>query len=134
MMKKWAFLLCLTLTGCAIPEDGQKTFYWQRPNTGVAWFAKDHKECMAEADQFPFEWPGMPWEWGDQQPLNLRFDNNSDKGIWAQFIPYPGAKPVYVNYASGDWSVDYDDYQKCMEDRHYFQRQRPRIGYQVFPQ
>ncbi len=132
-MKKLLFL-CLALGGCVAMEEGQKTFYWERPNTGVAWFAKDHNECMLEADMFPFEWPGWPWDWGEPKPLNLRFDNNSANGVWAQFIPYPGAKPVYVNYVPGDWSVDYNHYQDCMENRHYTQRQAPRIHYQVFPQ
>lgn len=132
-MKK-VLLSFLLLCGCVSNPEGQKTFYWERPNTGVAWFAKDHKECMIEADQFPFEWPGWPWEWGVPKKLNLRFDNDADNGVWAQFIPFPGAKPVYVNYISGDWSVDYDDYQRCMEDRHYSQRKAPRIHYQVFPE
>lgn len=130
-MKK---ILCLLffLSGCAMVEEGQKTFYWQRPNTGVAWFAKDHNECMREADWFPIEWPEMPW--GSANKLDLRFDNASDKGVWAQFIPYPGAHPVHVNYASDDWSVDYDDYQQCMQARNYTQRKAPRISYQVFPE
>ena len=132
-MKK-IFCLFLLLSGCSLVDSGQKTFYWQRPNTGVGWFAKDHNECMREADWFPLQWPGWPWDWGDQGPLNLRFDNNSGNGVWAQFIPYPGAQPVYVNYAYGDWSVDYDDYQDCMEKRHYTQRMAPRVNYQVFPQ
>ena len=131
-MKK---ILCLflLLSGCVFVDEGQKTFYWQRPNTGINWFVKDHNECMKEADWFPFRWPGWPWDWGEQAPLNLRFDNDSGNGVWAQFIPYPGAQPVYVNYVSGDWSVDYGDYQDCMEDRHYTQRMAPRVDYQVFP-
>ncbi len=132
-MKKIIFL-CLVLGGCVHAEEGQKTFYWERPNTGVAWFAKDHNECMLEADKFPFEWPGWPWYWGKPKPLNLRFDNNSENGVWAQFIPYPGAQPVYVNYVPNDWSVSYNDYQDCMENRHYTQRKAPRVHYQVFSQ
>jgi hypothetical protein len=130
-MKK-ALCLLFLLSGCAVVEEGQKIFYWQRPNTGVAWFSKDHNECMKEADWFPFEWPGFPW--GTSKKLNLRFDNESANGVWAQFVPYPGAQPVYVNYASDDWSVDYDDYQQCMEARNYSQRMAPRVNYQVFPE
>ena len=131
-MKK-LFCLFLLLSGCSLVDEGQKTFYWQRPNTGINWFAKDHNECMKEADWFPLQWPGWPWDWGEPGPLNLRFDNESGKGVWAQFVPYPGAQPVYVNYAYGDWSVDYDDYQDCMESRHYTQRMSPRVNYEVFP-
>ena len=134
-MKK--FLLCslFLLNGCyffqADEGEGQKLFYWERPNTGVAWFAKDHRECMTEADWWPFEFPTWPWE---TKKLNLKFDNDSENGVWAQFIPYPGAQPVHINYAMSDWSVDYDDYQECMERRHYTQRKPARVNYQVFPQ
>ncbi|MBO7483718.1 MAG: hypothetical protein J6T55_01170 [Alphaproteobacteria bacterium] len=134
-MKKIALISLFLLGGCYFVQgddrQGQKLFYWERPNTGVAWFAKDHRECMLEADKWPFEWPGWP---GRPEELKLRFDNNSENGIWAQFIPYPGAMPVHVNYVSGDWSVDYDDYQKCMERRHYTQRKPAQVNYQVFPQ
>lgn len=132
-MKK-ALCLLFLLSGCAMIEEGQKTFYWQRPNTGVAWFAKDHNECMHESDWFPFKMPRWWWTYGRNYKLNLRFDNESSSGIWAQFVPYPGAQPVYVNYASDDWSVDYDDYQQCMEARNYSQRMAPRVNYQVFPE
>ena len=135
-MKKLFLLGLFCLGGCffVVQEDnreGQKLFYWERPNTGVAWFAKDHRECMLEADTWPFEWPGFPWE---PEELKLRFDNDSENGVWAQFIPYPGAMPVHVNYAHADWSVDYDDYQRCMERRHYTQRKPAQVNYQVFPQ
>ena len=134
-MKKILFLMLLFLSGCYfVQEDereGQKVFYWERPNTGVTWFAKDHKECMQKADWWPFEWRGLPWE---PEELKLRFDNNSENGVWAQFIPHPGAMPVHVNYAVGDWSVDYDDYQQCMEKRHYTQRKPATVNFQVFPE
>ena len=56
------FLISCFLCGCQAMMDnnGQKIFYWERPNTGVVWFAKDHRECMQEADIFPFEWPHIP--------------------------------------------------------------------------
>ena len=134
-MKKLFLLLLFLLGGCYFVQgddrQGQKLFYWERPNTGVAWFAKDHKECMLEADKWPFEWPGWP---GRPEELKLRFDNDAENGVWAQFVPYPGAMPVHVNYVSGDWSVDYDDYQACMEKRHYTQRKPAQVNYQVSPQ
>ena len=116
-----------------VGDEGQKVFYWERPNTGAAWFAKDHRECLQEADLFPFEWPGMPW--GTEKPptLNLRFDNDAPSGVWAQFIPYPGARPLYVNSAKDDWSVDYDSYEQCMLDRHYRPRLPSTQNRQVFP-
>ena len=123
------------MTGChwMAGGTGQKIFYWERPNTGVVWFAKDHRECLQEADLFPFEWPDF---WGENKyrALNLRFDNNSPTGVWAQFVPYPGAKPVYVNSAQDDCAVSYDDYEACMKARHYYERRPAVISTQVFQQ
>ena len=136
-MKKFLILLCfaLSLTSCQwmVGEEGQKVFYWERPNTGVAWFAKDHRECMQEADLFPFEWPHMPWTSDAPPELKLRFDNDASSGVWAQFVPYPGARPLYVNSAQDDWSVDYDSYEECMHARHYRQRMPATQNRQVFP-
>ena len=133
-MRNFLFLGLFLLGGCWFVQqddrNGQKLFYWERPNTGVAWFAKDHKECMLEADTWPFEWPRWPWE---SEEIKLRFDNDSENGIQAQFIPYPGAMPVHVNYAPADWSVDYDTYEACMLDRHYHERLPATQNRQVFP-
>ena len=136
-MKKTLFLTCLlfVLSGCRwmAGDEGQKVFYWERPNTGVVWFAKDHRECMREADMFPFEWPSMPWGAPDApKPLNLRFDNDAPSGVWAQFVPFPGAKPVFVNAVDDDWAVDYDAYEDCMTSRHYRQRLPATQNHQVF--
>lgn len=129
------FGILMLLGGCQwmVGGSGQKMFYWERPNTGVVWFAKDHRECLLEADMFPFEWPDF---WGENKyrPLNLRFDNNSPSGVWAQFVPYPGAHPVYVNSAQDDWAVSYDDYEECMKARHYSERRPAVKSTQVFQQ
>lgn len=136
-MKKKIILLSmlLLLSSCQwmIGGSGQKIYYWQRPNTGITWFAKDHRECLLEADMFPFEWPDL---WGENKyrPLNLRFDNNSPNGVWAQFVAYPGAKPVFVNSAHDDWAVSYEDYEECMKARHYYERRPAVISTQVFQQ
>ena len=76
----------------------------------------------------------MPWGWGAPPELKLRFDNDSENGIWAQFRPMPGAQPVYVNSVAGDWSMSYDDYQECMEARDYVQRKPATQNRQVFYQ
>ena len=100
-MYKLACLLLFpfALLGCQsmVGQEGQKVFYWERANTGVAWFAKDHRECMQEADLFPFEWPSLPLFSEKPPELKLRFDNDAPSGVWAQFVPYPGARPLYVN-------------------------------------
>ena len=122
----------LGLTACS--DGGQKVFYWERPNTGAIWFVRDHNYCLKQADYWPFRWPGMPWTWGREPDLELRFDNDADSGIWAQFRPMPGAQPVYVNSVEGDWSMSYDEYEECMEARDYVQRKPPTQNRQVFYQ
>lgn len=122
----------MTLSACG--GGGQKVFYWERPNTGAVWFVRDHNYCLNEADYWPFRWPGMPWGWGKEPDLELRFDNDSDSGIWAQFQPMPGAQPLYVNSVAGDWSMSYDDYESCMEARDYVQRKPATQNRQVFYQ
>lgn len=120
----------LLLTACG--SDGQHMYYWERPNTGVVWFVRDHNECLNNADMWPFQWPGMPWGWNTPPDLNLRFDNDSDHGIWAQYIPFPGAQPLHVNSKVGDWSMSYDDYEACMLSRNYVLRRPIKIDNQVF--
>lgn len=118
------------LSGCG----GQTVFYWERPNTGATWFAKDHTECLRKADFWPYYWPGWPWGWQKEPDPNLRFDNDAANGIWASYVPYPGAQPLYVNSLRGDWSMSPSWYRRCMEDRGYYQTQPPEQNRQVFPQ
>ncbi len=136
MVKKGLTLLLglslMVLSACS--GAGQKVYYWERPNTGSVWFARDHRQCLAESDYWPFEWPGLPWGWGTPPELKLRFDNNSDSGIWAQFRPFPGAQPIYVNSVQNDWSMSYQDYEACMEARDYIQRKPATQQRQVFYQ
>ena len=122
----------LGLSACG--GEGQKVFYWERPNTGAIWFVRDHNYCLKQADYWPFRWPGMPWTWGREPDLEIRFDNEADSGICAQFRPKPGAQPVYVNSVEGDWSMSYDEYEECMEARDYVQRKPPTQNRQLFYQ
>lgn len=131
IFKKGFFLLFL-LTACG---NGQHLFYWERPETGAMWFARDHAECLEKSDFWPYTWPGSPVNWGSgYNKYNLRFDNNARNGIWAEFLPYPGAQPVYVNSLKGDWSMSPSIYEKCMEDRGYIQVAPASVNRQVFPE
>lgn len=133
-LNKMIFCVSALLMLSACGSDGQHIYYWERPNTGVVWFARDHSECLASADMWPYEWPGMPWGWGTPKDLNLRFDNDADHGIWAQYIPFPGAQPVHVNSVAADWSMSYSDYEECMLQRHYTMRRPVKVDNQVFYQ
>lgn len=129
MKKIWVLLLVGLLAGCG---RGQSIFYWYRENTGAAWFAKDHRECLSKADYWPWSLPA--WPIGTEKPLDLRFDNDASHGIWANFQPYPGAQPIYANSVAADWSMSVASYRKCMVKRGYIQREPMVVSRQVHPQ
>lgn len=117
--KMLAFLgFLVILAGCS---SGQSIFYWEKPNTGAVWFAKEHNECLADADWWPWTFPA--WPPGTQEVPELRFDNEADNGIWANFIPYEGAQPVFVNSLANDSTMSASSYRRCMEKKGYTQRQ-----------
>ena len=131
-MKKIIILSLFFLFSCT---KGQHIFYWDRPETGGVWFAKDHSDCLASADYWPysFKWP---WEWSmtNSRKYNLRFDNNSGNGIWAQFVSVPGAQPVYVNSLHNDWTMSPSQYRSCMINKGYQEVYPEVVNRQVFPE
>lgn len=126
-MKRNLFLLAIftLITACA-SGDGQLVYHWERYNTGVEKFARDHNQCMREAEAFSMM-PRLKTLWHsmfytEEKKLAIRADWNADKGIWATYIPYPGAQPLIVNYLRDDSNVDPSDYSKCMHKRGYTNR------------
>lgn len=131
MTKRYLLIVCaaMMLSACS---GGQTTFHWQRENTGPQWFARDHSQCLAGADWWPWTMPSWP---PATEPLpELRFDNDAENGIWATFQPYPGAQRVYVNSLTDDWSMSSWSYSRCMEKRGYEQIQPSTKNRQVFPE
>ena len=120
MKFKTAFLLmgAFLLNAC---DGGQAIFYWEKPDTGPVWFAKEHNECLKEADYWPWRWPTWPLD--TERVPELRLDNDSDKGIWANFVPYDGAQPVYVNSLQNDGTMSPSTYKRCMLNKGYIERQ-----------
>ncbi len=123
-------LVACLLTGCY--GGGQSIFYWQKEGVGPTWFAKDHNECLAGADWWPWSMPA--WPPGTNKLPELRFDNNADNGIWANYVPYPGAQPVYVNSLANDATMSPSSYRRCMEKKGYVQRQPMVKRRQVLPE
>lgn len=138
MKKVYMLLSCLTLLALTACGGGQTMFYWERPNTGAQWFVRDHNQCLRASDWWPYYMPGWtwsgPWGWGTPPDYDLRFDNDASNGIWAEFTPFPGAQPVYVNSLRGDWSMSPSTYEKCMEAREYRQYKPKTKGREVFQQ
>ena len=44
------------------------------------------------------------------------------KGIWASYVPYPGAQPLVVNSLRDDTRINPMNYRICMEKRGYWHR------------
>lgn len=142
------FLIVLTLGACASNPDkpsrpwwkiapfswfdahgnGQAVFHWQRPHTGVQRFAKDHTFCMKNAMTFKLIPAAKKWFhnifYTEEKNLDIRADWNGKSGIWATYIPYPGAQPLVVNVPTPeeDDDIDYQAYVDCMEERGYIAR------------
>ena len=49
------FSLLALLAGCGY--KGQTIFFWEKQDVGPVWFAKEHNECLAEADWWPWQAP-----------------------------------------------------------------------------
>ncbi len=102
--------------------EGQVIYHWQRPKTGVEKFARDHSECMREAEDFKFLPSIKSWFYSEEARIDIRADWHSEKGIWASYLPYPGAQPLVVNSIRDDKDSSPRKYRICMEKRGYIRR------------
>ena len=122
-MKRFIFLIlfCLCLTGCS---TSTRVYYWAKENTGTERFVQDHNRCLQKADYWPWTFTSIiP---GTAETLDLKL-NLKNGGIWANFSPYPGAMPIFVNTAHPSRTVIYWRYASCMKKAGYRER-RPYGG------
>ena len=101
--------------------EGQVIYHWERENTGVEKFARDHSECMRKAENIRLP-DFRTWFYSEEVKLDIRADWHAEKGIWASYIPYPGAMPIVVNSLRDDADSDPKEYRLCMEDKGYWHR------------
>lgn len=122
-MKKTIWIIAaLFLTSCSNIPKGQVVFHWDRHNTGGIKFARDHSECMRAAEAFKF-WPSFKsWFYTEEQRYNIVVKWHKEHGIWASFVPYPGAVPIMVNSVRDDTDASPKKYQDCMIKKGYFER------------
>lgn len=127
MFKRFAFYVCLaiSLSSCTLitKGSGQVVYHWEKDNTGVEKFSRDHAECLLEAKDFSFIPDFKMWFYSEETKLNTRFDGKSDKGIWASYIPYAGAQPILVNSKTDDRDISPKEYRQCMESKGYWRRE-----------
>lgn len=117
--------IALSLSSCTSDWDkanGQVIYHWERENTGVQKFARDHSECMRVAEN----WRLIPniknWIITEEVQYDIVADWHSKKGIWASYIPYPGAQPLVVNSIRDDSDSSPKKYRMCMENKGYWHR------------
>ena len=102
--------------------QGQVIFHWEKENTGVEKFARDHSECLREAEDFTLIPNIKSWFYSEEVKMDLRADWHAKKGIWASYVPYPGAQPLVVNSLRDDTRINPMNYRICMEKRGYWHR------------
>lgn len=114
----------LFVSSCTLFQDGdgQVIYHWERENTGVQKFARDHSECMRQAEDFKLLPDVRSWFFSEEVKMNIRADWHAEKGIWASYVPYPGAMPLVVNSLRNDSDSSPRKYRMCMEDRGYWHR------------
>lgn len=113
----------ILLNSCTLfsSGQGQVIYHWERENTGVAKFSRDHSECMRQAEDISLP-DFRTWFYSEEVKLDVRADWHAEKGIWASYVPYPGAMPVMVNSLRDDSDSDPKKYRLCMEDKGYWHR------------
>ena len=125
-MKKRYFILTLFLLMCSCTflakGKGQVIYHWERPKTGIEKFSRDHSECMREAEDFKFIPSIKNWFYSEEKRIDIKADWHSEKGIWASYVPYPGAQPILVNSVRDDHDSSPRKYRLCMEKRGYTHR------------
>lgn len=125
-MKKILFILStlFLLSSCTFfsKGKGQVIFHWEKANTGIEKFSRDHSECMREAEDFKIIPNIKNWFYTEERRIDVRADWHSEKGIWASYVPYWGAQPILVNSIRDDKDSSPKKYRKCMEKRGYSHR------------
>lgn len=126
-MNKKITLLVLSLALCSCTYlskgSGQVVYHWEKLHTGVEKFSRDHAECLLAAKEFTLMPDFRSWFYSEETKLNTRADWHSDKGIWATYIPYPGAQPLIVNSRYDDDDISPKNYSKCMKSKGYWPRE-----------
>ncbi len=124
-IKPYIPLLAVFLCSCTYfaKGSGQVVYHWEKPHTGVEKFSRDHAECLMAAKEFKLMPDFRTWFYTEETKLDTRADWKSSKGIWASYIPYPGAQPLIVNSRYDDEDISPTNYAKCMRSKGYWKRE-----------
>ena len=124
-MKRIWLLALFGLCSCTYLSkgSGQVVYNWEKPQNRVQKFAKDHGDCLLAAKEFKLMPDFRSWFYTEETKLDTRADWNSTKGIWASYVPYPGAQPLIVNSRYEDDDISPANYSKCMRSKGYWNRE-----------
>ncbi len=124
-MKKVFYILAVfavvTLGACS-KGKGQVIYNWEKENTGVAKFSRDHSECLREAEGWFYIPDFSNWFYSEEYRYDIHVDWHKEKGIWASYVPYRGASPLLVNSIRDSERSDPKTYRLCMEKKGYWHR------------
>src|SRR5574344_144747 len=124
-MKYLTLITFLFLSACnSLRGDGQGQviYHWERENTGIQKFSRDHSECLKSAESW-WHWPDFSsWLYTEEYRYNIVVDWHKDKGIWSSYVPYRGASPLLVNSIRDTADSDPRTYRLCMEAKGYWHR------------
>ena len=121
---KYILLFPLLIGSCTMFSSGkgQMVYHWERENTGVEKFSRDHTQCIKSSKDFRWLPDFKSWFVSEEAKLDVRADWNADKGIWASYVPYPGAQPLVINFLRNDSDANPRRYRICMEKKGYWHR------------
>jgi len=122
-MRYAIFLFAFVLSSCSSwGGKGQVIYNWERENTGIAKFSRDHSECLKEAEGW-FHLPDFSnWFYTEEYRYDIHVNWHKEKGIWASYVPYKGASPILVNSIRDSAESNPRDYRLCMEGKGYWHR------------
>lgn len=126
MNRFFLLILLFVLTSCSLSSlqegKGQVIYHWEREKTGASKFARDHSECLREAEGFFYIPDITSWLYTEEYRYNIVVDWHKEKGIWASYVPYRGASPILVNSIRDSADSDPRKYRLCMEEKGYWHR------------
>ena len=115
------FTLVLINAACS-KGQGQVIYNWEKENTGVSKFSRDHSECLREAEGWFYIPDFGSWFYSEEYRYDIHVDWHKEKGIWASYVPYRGASPLLVNSIRNSARSDPKSYRLCMEKKGYWHR------------
>lgn len=115
-------LLSSCSSGSFYKGTGQVIFHWERENTGIEKFSRDHSECMKRAEGYSLLPNIKSWFYSEEAKLDIRANWHQEKGVWASYVPYPGAQPLVINSLHRNEDINPKKYRLCMEDKGYWHR------------